>query len=52
MNPVVVKRFREKSIDASHARFTWGVKNGAALAALLRSVMEQDTLPPLPDLRP
>lgn len=35
MNPVVVKRFREKSIDASHARFTWGVKNGTALAALL-----------------
>ena len=35
MNPMVVKRFREKSIDASHARFTWGVKNGAALAALL-----------------
>ena len=30
MNPMVVKRFREKSIDASHARFTWGVKNGAA----------------------
>ena len=35
MNPMVVKRFREKSIGASHARFTWGVKNGAALAALL-----------------
>ena len=35
MNPMVVKRFKEKSIDASHAKFTWGVKNGAALAALL-----------------
>ena len=35
MNPMVVKRFREKSIDASHARFTWGVKNGAALVKLL-----------------
>ena len=35
MNPLVVKRFREKSIDASNARFTWGVKDGNALAALL-----------------
>ena len=35
MNPVVVKRFREKSIEGSHAKFIWGVKNGAALAALL-----------------
>lgn len=35
MNPMVVKRFKEKSIDASNAKFTWGVKNGAALAALL-----------------
>ena len=35
MNPMVVKRFREKSIEGSHAKFTWGVKNGAALTALL-----------------
>ena len=35
MNPMIVKRFREKSIDASHAKFSCGVKNGAALAALL-----------------
>ena len=35
MNPMVVKRFREKSIEGSHAKFSWGVKNGAALAALL-----------------
>ena len=35
MNPMVVKRFKEKSIEGSNARFTWGVKNGAALAALL-----------------
>lgn len=35
MNPVVVKRFKEKSIEGSNAKFTWGVKNGAALAALL-----------------
>ena len=35
MNPTVVRHFREKSIEGSHAKFTWGVKNGAALAALL-----------------
>ena len=35
MNPLVVKRFKEKSIDASNAKFTWGVKNGEALAELL-----------------
>ena len=35
MNPVVVRHFKEKSIEASRAKFTWGVKNGAALAALL-----------------
>lgn len=35
MNPMIVKRFKEKSIEVSKAKFTWGVKNGAALAALL-----------------
>lgn len=35
MNPVVVKRFKEKSIEGSNAKFTWGVKNGVALAELL-----------------
>ena len=35
MNPMVVKRFKERSIEGSHAKFTWGVKNGKALAALL-----------------
>ena len=35
MNPMVVKRFKEKSIEGSHAKFTWGIKNGKALAALL-----------------
>ena len=35
MNPMIVKRFKEKSIEGSNAKFTWGVKNGAALAALL-----------------
>ncbi len=35
MNPMVAKRFKEKSIAGSHAKFTWGVKNGEALAQLL-----------------
>ena len=35
MNPAVVKHFKEKSIEGSGARFTWGAKNGKALAALL-----------------
>ena len=35
MNPMIVKRFKEKSIEGSHAKFTWGVKNGKALEELL-----------------
>ena len=35
MNPMIVKRFKEKSIDASNAKFNWGIKNGKALAELL-----------------
>ena len=35
MNPVMVRHFKEKSIDASNAKFNWGIKNGKALAALL-----------------
>ena len=35
MNPMVAKRFQEKSIEGSHAKFTWGVRDGKALAALL-----------------
>ena len=35
MNPTVVKRFKEKSIEGSKAKFTWGIKNGKALAELL-----------------
>ena len=35
MNPMVVKHFREKSIEGSHAKFSWGIKNGKALAGLL-----------------
>ena len=35
MNPMIVKRFREKSIEGSNAKFTWGVKNGPVFASLL-----------------
>ena len=35
MNPAMAKRFKEKSIQGSKAKFTWGIKNGRALAALL-----------------
>ena len=35
MNPAIVRHFKEKSIDASNAKFNWGVKNGKALAELL-----------------
>ena len=28
MNPIAVKRFKEKSIEGSPAKFTWGVKAG------------------------
>ena len=35
MNPMVVKNMKEKSIDGSHAKFTWGVKNCTELQALL-----------------
>lgn len=28
MNPWIMKHIREKSIEASHARFTWGLKSG------------------------
>ena len=35
MNPMIVKRFKEKSIEGSHAKFTWGIKNWKALAELL-----------------
>ena len=35
MNPMIVKRLKERSIEGSHANFTWGIKNGKALAELL-----------------
>ena len=35
MNPLIVKHFREKSIEGSNAKFTWGIKDGKTLAGLL-----------------
>ncbi len=35
MNPAVVKRFKEKSIEGSHAKFKWGVSNGKNLSEIL-----------------
>ena len=35
MNPMIVRRFREKSIEESNAKFTWGVRDGRTLASLL-----------------
>ena len=37
MNPFIVKNIKEKSIDQSEAKFTWGVKNGKILAEKLPS---------------
>lgn len=34
MNPAVAKRFREKSIEGSRAKFTWGIKSGRELSGL------------------
>lgn len=31
----MVKHFKEKSIEGSHAKLTWGVKNGSVLVSLL-----------------
>ena len=35
LNPAMARRFKEKSIEGSHAKFTWGAKNGIELQALL-----------------
>ena len=35
MSPFVVKHIKEKSIEGSHAKFTWGVKNGKKLQRLV-----------------
>ena len=32
---MIVKHFKEKSIEGSNAKFTWGTKNGRTLAELL-----------------
>ena len=46
MNPVVVKSFKEKSIEKSSAKFTWGVKNGKELSKILPSfrLLEEHSL--------
>lgn len=35
VHTMVVRRFKERSIEGSHAKFTWGIKNGKKLAAIL-----------------
>lgn len=35
MNPLMAKNFKEKSIEGSKAKFTWGIKNGKTLASLI-----------------
>ena len=35
MNPLMVKHMKERSIEGSKAKFSWGVRNGRELAALL-----------------
>ena len=37
MNPAMVKHMKEKSIEGSKVKFTWGVKDGKELAKLLPS---------------
>ena len=35
MNPAMAKHFKEKSIEGSKAKFSWGVKDGKELSALI-----------------
>jgi len=35
MSPFVVKHMKEKSIEGSNAKFTWGVKNGTELQRII-----------------
>ena len=35
LNPMVVRNFKEKSIEGSHAKFTWGIKDGRTLEKIL-----------------
>ena len=46
MTPFIVKAVKEKSIEGSHAKFTWGVKDGRTLAAMLPgfAFMEEHSL--------
>lgn len=46
MNPMIVKTVKEKSIEGSHARFTWGSKDGKALESLVSgfSFVEEHSL--------
>ncbi len=37
MSPFMVKHIKEKSIEGSHAKFTWGIKNGKELEKLTPS---------------
>ncbi len=37
MNPLLAKNFKEKSIEGSKAKFTWGIKDGKRLVAFLPS---------------
>lgn len=37
MSPFMVKHIKEKSIEGSHAKFTWGIKNGKKLEKLTPS---------------
>lgn len=41
MSPFVVKHVKEKSIEGSHAKFTWGVKNGKQLQKILPAFSAQ-----------
>ncbi len=38
MNPWIVRHVKEKSIEASQAKFTWGAKSGKEIAALCPAV--------------
>ena len=37
MSPFVVKHVKEKSIEGSNAKFTWGIKNGKLLEQMVPS---------------
>ena len=46
MSPFVVKHVKEKSIEGSNAKFTWGVKNGTELQKVVPnfSVLQEVSL--------